>query len=929
MKKLLLLTVLSIASLLELNSQSTAQIGTGTLFPASTLYAPIYRFSASSTSDYARANIVYTDAELSGAGITSGATITQIAFYKADTFSTVGPATYSIWMNNSSAVPPLATTTTWASITGSFTEVYNNPTQTISDSGWKTFVLNTPFLYTGGSLEIAFDFNISGVAGNPATGPFQWHYTAGFAGHIVGAASTTAPATLNGAVATYKHRPNIQITYNAAVGLNLGINSLSTGTICPGGSNVNVNLQNAGASDVTSAVVNWTVNGVPQAPYTFSDTLLQGESAAVVLGSYNFMAGNTYNIQAYIADVNGAGIDLSQTNDTVNLNNLITGLVGNYTINSAVATSGSNFQTFGALASALNTSGVCGAVVVDVVPGSGPYTEQIAFGQFTGSSPINTVTINGNGEMLQFAPPSTAKYVLYMNGTDYMTIDSLHIKGTDATYGIGVLLSNDAQNDTIRNCRIDLSAVTSTTSTNSAGIAASGSITSPTTAGVTASNCAFTGNSILGSNAGGPYHGISLYGNTGAVGCASNLVSGNTITDFQNTGIRASLTSATLIDRNDVSRPTITIGTTVEAIYLLGASNPKSTVSNNRVHNTHGGNNANTGTVYGIDISSDGGGVNQAINVFNNAVYDINGNGTAYALYSSGVLYGNYYHNSISLDNTSATGTGTNSRGIYILGTTDSINIYNNVVSVTRGGSGAMYGLYYTTLPAALISNNNAVYVNTASAASYFGYNGTPQLTYADWLATSGGIDSFTVNVNPLFSNINTGDLTPSSPSINDIGIDLLSVVPADILGNARTATPDPGAFEFTPQLDNAGLTAVSTANCPGSNDVFVTVQNFGAAALNTVTVSAFVDGNPLSGNGVFALNLPSGEDTVLNMGSYNFVSGSPYSILAYTSLPNGFADSDYNNDTAIAVINLGLSGSYTINSASATLGSNFQSFAD
>ncbi|MBP7388909.1 MAG: T9SS type A sorting domain-containing protein [Chitinophagales bacterium] len=929
MKKLLLLAVLAIASMLELNAQSTAQIGTGTLFPASTLYAPIYRFSAGSTSDYTRANIVYTAAELSGAGITSGATITQIAFYKADTFSTLGSATYSIWMNNSSVTPPLATTTTWASIAGSFTQVYNNPTQTISDSGWKTFVLNTPFLYTGGSLEIAFDFNISGVAGNPATGPFQWHYSAGFADYIVGAAATTAPATLNGTVATYKHRPNIQITYNAAAGLNLGLNSLSTGAICPGNSNVNVNLQNAGASDITSATVNWTVNGVPQTSFTFSDTLVQGESAAVVLGSYSFMAGSIYNIQAYVSDVNGGGIDLSQTNDTVNLINLQTGLVGNYTVNSAAAASGSNFQTFGALASALNANGVCGAVVVDVVTGSGPYTEQIAFGQFTGSSSTNTVTINGNGETLQFAPPSTAKYVLYLNGTDYMTIDSLYIRGTDATYGIGVLLSNDAQYDTIRNCSIDLSAVTSTTSTNSAGIAASGSITSPTTAGTTAGNSGFINNHIFGGTSGGPYHGISLYGNTGSVGCVSNLVLGNRITNFQNTGIRCSLTSATVIHGNEVSRPAITIGTTVEGIYLIGTANPKVTISNNRVFNTHGGSPLNTGTVYALDVSSDGGGVNQAINVFNNLVYDINGQGLAYAIYSSGVYYANYYHNSISLDNTAATGSSTGSRGIYTLGTTDSINIYNNVVSVTRGGSGAMYGLYYTTLPANLKSNNNAVYVNTASAASYFGYNGTPQLTYADWLATSGGIDSFTINVNPLFSNINTGDLTPSAPSLNNIGIDLLSVVPADILGNARTSTPDPGAFEFAPQLDNAGITAISSETCAGAQDVLITVQNFGAATLNTVTLTGTVNGSPLPNNGVFTINLPSGEDTVLNLGAVTFVNGISYNILAFTSLPNGFADSDNGNDTATLALNLGLSGSYTIDAAVATAGSNFQSFTD
>lgn len=913
-------------------------INTGTAGTPAYNAGPIYRSSASSAYDASRYCYLYTQSELAAAGITPGTFITNLGWVKNNSANALGGAVFRIYMKNSSATDFSLGTETWANLNAGTTLVYENLSFTVPATATPTYIdftLNSPFVYTGGSLEISTEWDINGVAGNPSTGTFDWLWST-VPNRIYGTGNTTLAgcntlsSTTNSISTIDDRRPFIKITYAPGINLNAGLANITAGTaLCPGTYPVSVTLNNQGINDIDTVAVAWSVNGVSQPAYTYIGNLIQGASASLPLGTFTFAAGISYSLEAYITDVNGLGIDSSQVNDTARLNNVNTGLAGSYTINSAAATSGTNFQSFSALASALNTNGVCGAVVVDVLAGSGPYTEQAIFNQFNGSSPLNTVTINGNGELLQFAPTAAAKYVLYMNGTDYLIIDSLHIRGTDATNGFGVLLSNDAQYDTIRDCVIDLSAITSTTAANSAGIAASASITSPTTAGVTASNCAFTNNKILGSSSGGPYHGISLYGNTGAVGCASNLVSGNIITDFQNTGIRASLTSATVIDRNEVSRPSITLGTTVEAIYLLGVSNPKSTVSNNRVHNTHGGNNANTGTVYGLDISSDGGGVNQAINVFNNAVYNINGSGTAYGLYSSGVLYGNYYHNSISLDNTSAIGSATNSRGIYVLGTTDSINIYNNVVSVTRGGTGAMYGLYYTTLPANLKSNNNCVYVNTTSAASYFGYNGTPQLTYGDWLATSGGRDSATKAVNPLFVNINTGNLQPASPSINNIGIDLLTLVPTDILGFARTSTPDPGAFEFTPQLDNAGLIAINTANCPGTSDVFVTVQNFGAAALNTVTVSAFVDGNPLSGNGVYTLNLPSGEDTVLNMGSYNYVSGNTYNIVSYTALPNGFADSDNSNDTATLIINLGLTGTYTINASAATSGTNFQSFTD
>jgi hypothetical protein len=176
-------------------------------------------------------------------------------------------------------------------------------------------------------------------------------------------------------------------------------------------------------------------------------------------------------------------------------------------------------------------------------------------------------------------------------------------------------------------------------------------------------------------------------------------------------------------------------------------------------------------------------------------------------------------------------------------------------VSVTRGGTGLKHGLYYTTLPANLKSDFNDVYVES-NATSYFGYNGVNQTTIADWLQTSQR-DSSSSNVNPLFTSLTNGDLTPAAPAINNIGEDLTFFAPDDINGTPRTTTPDPGAFEFTPQLDNAGITTISTNNCAGVDSVIVTVQNFGAATLNTVTIQASVNGSPLANSGnVFTCKL-------------------------------------------------------------------------
>ncbi len=60
------------------------------------------------------------------------------------------------------------------------------------------------------------------------------------------------------------------------------------------------------------------------------------------------------------------------------------------------------YPNFTAAAAAL-VCGVNGPVVFNVLPGSGPYNEQITIPQITGTSAVNTITFNGNGETITFA----------------------------------------------------------------------------------------------------------------------------------------------------------------------------------------------------------------------------------------------------------------------------------------------------------------------------------------------------------------------------------------------------------------------------------------------------------------------------------------------------------------------------------------------
>lgn len=95
---------------------------------------------------------------------------------------------------------------------------------------------------------------------------------------------------------------------------------------------------------------------------------------------------------------------------------------GTYTINSGAATGGTNFHSFGDAVNAF-ACGVTGPVVLNVVPSSGPYNEQVVIPELLGTSATNTVTINGNHETLTFNSTSSSDRVgILLNGADHIII---------------------------------------------------------------------------------------------------------------------------------------------------------------------------------------------------------------------------------------------------------------------------------------------------------------------------------------------------------------------------------------------------------------------------------------------------------------------------------------------------------------------------
>jgi len=232
-------------------------------------------------------------------------------------------------------------------------------------------------------------------------------------------------------------------------------------------------------------------------------------------------------------------------------------LSGSYTINSASATSGTNYASWSAFASAIGTSGVSGAVRVTVMTDE-TTASVVTFNAISGASSTNTITIDGNSKSLL---SSSANEAINFNGADYISLSNLTIQKTGTgTAQTGIRFSNASDYNTLNGLTIEFTAQTSSSTAGGAYIAFAWSATSLTSL-TTSQNGSF--NSIkncmmrtTNSAAPGPTYGIldqqstAFYTST----ANNNTFEGNTIRNFFWSAIYNRYTNGEQFINNDISR---------------------------------------------------------------------------------------------------------------------------------------------------------------------------------------------------------------------------------------------------------------------------------------------------------------------------------------------------------------------------------------
>ncbi|MCC5916311.1 MAG: T9SS type A sorting domain-containing protein [Cryomorphaceae bacterium] len=573
------------------------------------------------------------------------------------------------------------------------------------------------------------------------------------------------------------------------------MNFLSPAQSCGDSAEVVVEVVNLGTDTTETIWLEWEVNSTAQPPISVTDSFYAGNVVSVSLGWFPITPGQDYDIEVVIDSVS-PGPDIDLANNSLELLGYRQGLSGTVTVNQLAVPSATNFSSFSELFDNLNNYGVCGPLIVDVVAGTGLYNEQVEAFAISGASSVNTITINGNGNTLSYSASGTGdRTTVSLMGASHITFDNLVIEANGATYGWVMHLTAGAEHITVKNCSIMAS--TTITGTFSAGIVSSGSNTSAITYGDNASYCTFENNYFEGG-----YYAITLNGIGSNNNSPGNKVLNNTMVDQRYYGMYLRAQEDIEVFGNDISRPN---RDNSAILYALTARNgmPGGKIMNNRIHNTHGNLPTNTSTIYCMDFRTNSTSMNASnpLIVANNQIYDVQGQGLLYGIYTSNSQHTKFYHNTIVVDEPSVTGSGA-TRMFYTTSTATGQEFKNNIIYMERGNSGAQHMVWVNTATSAVEIDNNVYFAPDLSSSHVnFGRYSTDFADLTDWqTANNNAYDQNAVELDPTFIGGMVSDrYRPGAGAIKSIGANVQSLVPVDYDSVPRPTDPDPGAYEFTP----------------------------------------------------------------------------------------------------------------------------------
>ncbi|MFI5221344.1 MAG: T9SS type A sorting domain-containing protein [Bacteroidia bacterium] len=686
----------------------------------------------------------------------------------------------------------------------------------VSSGNWFSIPLQTPF-YHNPTKSIFVDISST----SSTTGPVVlesnfWsgaHITSGTTGASTGPYGNSYTFTFG-----FDYAP--PFSYNDAGVLSID----SPYSVCVGSSNTfKATIKNYGHNQITSVSVNWSVNGTSQFPAYYSSTLdtvggSGSNTAQITLGTATPSSAPAI-IRAWTAYPNSVA-DTVPGNDSASATKN-SAMYGTYTIGS----SGATYPTFAAAIYNIQTYGICGPIIFNVM--SGTYNEAIVLPPIPGTSATKTVTFQSMANVPDSVIVSDNTAIPLTLSGSFIKFKSIEFYQVAAAANC-IVVSGSPSYDTIYNCKI----IAGSNSTN----------TNYTFHG----NGASMNNVVLRKNIfSGSSYGLNFYSSPNwSVNC---VIDSNTFQNAYNTPVYYLYNTINLKFRNNIINVN---GTGTSGAMNLQGNDSAFEFASNQINISSGiTENINLG-FYNI------GNATNLIKVYNNIFIGGTAVFNAYFFDNYVDIYNNVFNSAGYLDfgylssnmrfynNTINSTSSTNAAFTLHNVSSTSLDVRNNVFANT-GGS---YALNWSASPTNEICDNNNYYA-TGTNLIYNSGTSAAYTTISSWKSATGK-DSNSISYRPAFTsstNLQPNISDSACWSLNGRGIHLPGIVSKDINGNNRPASlaagvPDIGAYEFTPSVAPPFANASPASPAAGTTQTFTfggdTIEKIVWAPASTVPSS-------------------------------------------------------------------------------------------
>ena len=741
---------------------------------------------------------------------------------------------------------------------------------------WNEITLTTPFILPPGkNLLVYFVDDYGSTSGNT----IYWVYNTTPANTIAYGYGTSLSSTSTNVLAT---RLTVRFTFGGgssddsnSVALK-SINNPTSSVIAGQTTPVITTIKNKGIANLTSCKINWSLNGVLQAPKNWTGNLPDDFDHTDTIGYYIPRNSMFDTLCIWVSDPNGA-YDSTHYDDTLQIITFGCGQIFSGTYIVGPDTAHSDFETIGSLLSAINLCGTSGSITVKMQ--SGTYAENIKIPDLSkvmGTDTLFITSLAGDADSVIFKPATGVAMTL--NGVNNVYVNNITLDATTGTYGMQFL--STCTNVEVYKCKIISDPYT--TSSSYAGVYYGNTSGS----GKYLINVRFKKNTISG----GYYNMYFYYSGSGTttMGLSSITIDSNILKDANTYGIYSyyygnypSISYNTISSRNNST-------SSYYAMYTYEYHNINKIVSNKiRI--------IGTSTCYGMCLQYDhnvstygapGPGL-----LSNNEVITIGSGSTCYGIYTYSASNWNIFNNTVYVKGTSTC------YGIYRYNTSNvyQVNIRYNITSTYTSGTG--YPLYISSATYATSQYGSLNYNNYYSNGSYIAYVGNTVSTIAALKLTTTQ-DTNSISIQPSFidssSNLDLVDYTGfDCPQDGN--------VLTNINGSPRLTTTTMGAYSLLLLNLNARMKEVTgwekQAMAGRNFPVTAIIENNGLQNLTSATINWSFNNviqTPVSWTG----NLALGQSASVYLGNVLIKTGDSNDLVTWISNPNASTDMYPANDT-------------------------------